>query len=132
VLSLLLEQARELRAGRRLSGTLNARHHDDGGTGVREHERPMLPAERRGQLVTDDLHDLLRGREAPHDLLGERSRAHPGEEVIDDLEGDVGLEQRRAHALEGLIHLLGVELSPRLELLEDRVQTAGQRVEHAW
>ena len=57
--------------------------------------------------------------------------AHPREEVVGDLEGNVGLEQRGADALEGLIHLLRVELPPRLELLEDRVQTAGQRVEHA-
>ena len=92
----------------------------------------VLSAERGSELVPHHLHDLLRRREAAHHLLGKGPRPHPREEIVRHLEGDVGLEQRGADALQGLVHLLGMELASRLEFLEDRVQSAGQGVEHAW
>ena len=42
----------------------------------------------------------------------------------------VRLQQGRADVVEGGVHLLGVELAPRPELSEDRVETAAQRIEH--
>ena len=50
-----------------------------------------------GQLVVDDLHDLLAGRQALPDVLAERALAHVRDELLDDVEVDVGLEQREAH-----------------------------------
>ena len=58
--------------------------------------------------------------------------ANAAEEVVGDLHGDVGLQQRRADLAEGVVHLLGVELPSCSELLEDAVQAVGQRVEHKW
>ena len=48
------------------------------------------------------------------------------------VDGDVGLEQSRADLREGVVHLLGVELPPCAELLEDAVQAVGECVEHKW
>ena len=46
-----------------------------------------LGAHQLGQLLVDDLHDLLAGREALQHLLAERALAHAGDEVADDLRG---------------------------------------------
>ena len=56
----------------------------------------MSAPEQVGQLVVDDLDDLLAGREALQHLLAERTLAHALDEGADDLEVDVGLEQREA------------------------------------
>ena len=69
------------------------------------------PAQRDRELLVHDLHDLLAGREALHDLLGQRTVPHAREEVVGDLDGDVGLEQGRPHLTQGVVHLLGVELA---------------------
>ena len=52
------------------------------------------------------------------------------EEVVGDLDGDVGLEQGGADLGQGVVHLLGVELAPAAELLEDAVEAVAQSVEH--
>ena len=59
----------------------------------------------------DDLHHLLAGGEALHHLFGQRALAHPREEVVGDLDRDVGLEQRGAHVGQGVVDLLGMELA---------------------
>ena len=48
------------------------------------------------ELVVDDLHDLLAGRQALEDLRPDRLLADARDEVLDDLEVDVGLEQGQA------------------------------------
>ena len=50
----------------------------------------------RGQLLVDDLDDLLAGVEALEDLGADRALAHAGHEVLDHLEVDVRLEQGEA------------------------------------
>ena len=52
-------------------------------------------AEERQHLVADDLDDLLRRRQAPQDVLPHRPVAHAIDERLDDLEVDVGFEQRQ-------------------------------------
>ena len=51
-------------------------------------------AEEREHLVADDLDDLLRRREAAEHVLPHRPVAHAVDERLDDLEVDVGFEQR--------------------------------------
>ena len=57
-------------------------------------ERPVAGAEEADELVVDDLHDLLAGGEALQDLGANRLLADARDEVLDDLEVDVGLEER--------------------------------------
>ena len=47
------------------------------------------------------LHDLLAGTEALQHLLAERPLPHLGDEALDDLEVDIGLEQRQANLTHG-------------------------------
>src|SRR3989442_3120845 len=90
----------------------------------------MLATERDRELPIDDLHDLLPGREALHDLLRQGAAADTHQKVVGDLHRDVGFEQRGTDVAEGGVHLPGVELASRPELLEDAVQAVGERVEH--
>ena len=53
-------------------------------------------AEQRDHLVAHDPHDLLRRREAAQHVLPDRAVADAVDERLDDLEVDVGLEQRHA------------------------------------
>src|SRR4029453_3895023 len=64
------------------------------------------------------------------DRLGQRAVADPGQQVVGDLGGDVGVQQRDAHVGDRDVHLLGVELAARTQLPEDVVETAGECVEH--
>ncbi len=90
----------------------------------------MLAAEGDRELLVHHLHDLLGGRDALHDLLGQGPDADAIEQVIHHIDRDVGLEQGRADLPERVLHLFRVELAPRTKLLEDTVQTVAQCVEH--
>ena len=61
-----------------------------------EGELGVAAAHERDQLLVHDLHDLLRRREALHDLGAEGALLDVGDELAHDLEVDVGLEQRQA------------------------------------
>ena len=65
--ALLDEVAGELRGRGRLAGALEADERDHGGVALQV-ERPIAAAEQRDELVVDDLHDLLAGRQALEDL----------------------------------------------------------------
>ncbi len=58
----------------------------------------------------DQLDDLLAGVEALEDVVAERLGLHPRDEVLDDLEVDVGLEEREADLTHSLVD--GVLVQP--------------------
>ena len=64
------------------------------------------------------LYDLLARRDALQHLLSERALAHLGDEVLDDLEVDVGLEQGQADLPHGTRDRLLVELAAAAEVAE--------------
>ena len=69
-------------------------------------------AEQREHLVADDLDDLLRRRQAAEDVLPHRPIAHAVDERLDDLEVDVGFEQRQADLAQRRLDVL--RRQPRL------------------
>src|SRR6266576_4774971 len=88
----LLEPARQLARRGRLARTLQSGH---------EHDRWRLRGELYAcgvfakdldKLVAEDLDDLLSGREGGHDFLSDSFGADLIDELLDDLEVDVGLE----------------------------------------
>jgi hypothetical protein len=93
---LLAQEERELGRGGRLSRALEAGEQDHRRRAPAEGELRAAGAHQLGQLLVDDLHDLLAGREALRDVGAERALAHPRDEVLHDLEVDVRLEQREA------------------------------------
>ncbi len=98
---LLAQEERELRGGRRLARALEAREQDHRRRTAGERELRVAAPHERGQLLVDDAHDLLPGREALRHVGAERPLAHPRDEVLHDLEVDVGLEQREADLAHG-------------------------------
>ena len=110
----------ELAGERRLTGALQAGEHDDGRRLLGELEPALLAAEDRDQLVVDDLHDLLGRVERLVDLVAEGALAHLAGEVLDDLEGDVGVEQGAADLADGSVDVRGGELALAAQVAEGR------------
>src|SRR4051812_11187129 len=91
---LLPEPARELGRRRGLARALEAGHQDHGRRPGRERQPGRRAAHQRGELLVDDLDDLLAGVELLGDLHPGRPLLDRVRELLDDLEVDVGLEQR--------------------------------------
>ena len=115
VLALLGQPLRELARGRRLARALQAQQQDHARPLVRRLQSAFGIAEERDHFVADDLDDLLRRRQAPEHILPQRAIAHAVDERLDDLEIDVGFEQREANLAERRLHVLGSQpcLAPK-------------------
>ena len=90
----------------------------------------MRVAEQREHLVADDAHDLLRRRQAAQDLLVHRPIAHAIDEGLDDLEVDVGLEQRQPDFAQRRLDVRLGETCLAADRPEDVLQASAERVEH--
>ena len=88
----LAQQQRELCGRGRLARALEPREQDHGRRSPGEHELRAAGTHQLRQLLMDDLHDLLARGDALQDLLAQRPLSHLRDEVLDDLEVDVGLE----------------------------------------
>ena len=93
-------------------------------------ERPIAGRQQRGQLVVDDLHDLLAGGQALEDVGADRPLADPGDEVRDDLEVDVGLEQGEADLAHGGVDVGLAHPAAAGQVAEGLAQALAQGVEH--
>ena len=123
---------RELRRRGRLARALEAGEQDHRRRPARERElRAPLPHQ-LGQLLVDDLHDLLAGRQALQHLGAERACLHAHEELLDDLEVDVGLEQREADLAQRLVEILLGEDPAVAQARENALELVGERVEHGF
>ena len=89
--------ARELRGGGGFAGALQADHHDRNRRHRVEVDGLPFRAERGDQLVMDDLHHHLAGRDRLDDSRADRLLAHALGETAHHVERHVGLEQRAAH-----------------------------------
>ena len=69
-----------------------------------------------------DLHDLLARAEALQHLLAERPLPDLGDEALDDLEIDVGLEQREPDLTHRTRDRLLVQLAPAPQVAEGALQ----------
>src|SRR5205823_9037188 len=128
--ALLEEEERELAGGRGLPGALQAREEDRRRWALREGEPRVGGAEELGQLLVDDLHDLLAWREALPHVLAERTLAHVRHELLDDPEVDVGLEEGEANLAHGAGDRLLVEDTAPAEVAEGALELLAERVEH--
>ncbi len=78
----------------------------------------------------DDLHDLLARLEALEDVLPQRPFPYCADELLDHLEVDVRLEERKADLTRGARDRLLVEARPAAEVAEGVLESVGERVEH--
>ena len=124
--ALASEQEPELRGCRRLARALQPGEQDHGRRAA-ECEPRVAGAHQRGQLLVDDLHDLLARGEAPQDVLAERAFLDRGSEVARDLEVHVRLEQREPDLAHRLRDGVLVETAAATETAERRLELV-QRV----
>jgi len=125
------QKARELRRRGRLSGALQAGHQDHRGRPRRERDPRARAAHQRGELLADDLHDLLAGVQLAEHVGAQAALLDRRRERLDDLEVDVGLEQREADlAHRGADVVLG-QRSARADVGERCLELLGERVEHS-
>ena len=97
--------------------------------GVRELGAAL--AHDRGQLVVDDLHDLLPRGEALRHLDTGGALPDARDEVLDDLEVDVRLEKGETDLPHRLGQVLFGQRPMAPEVAEGRLQLVGKCVEHA-
>ncbi len=130
-MALLLEHVGELGAGRGLARTLQAHEHDDVGRAVlHEDELALGGAKQLGELVEDDLHDVLGGRQRREHLSRKALLLALGHEVLDDTEVDVGLEQGHANLAHRDIDVVLGEAALAAKLVEGICKAVGEVVEH--
>ena len=121
--ALLPQQERELRRGRRLTRALQAGEQDHRRRPARERKLRAAGPHQGGQLVVDGLHDLLARLQALQNLLAKGALAHLGDELLDDLEVDVGLEQGETDLAHGPGDRLLVELSAPAKVAESALES---------
>ena len=129
-LALRLQPARELARERRLARALQAAQEDHGRRLRGERQRRAGAAEQLGQLLVDDLDDLLARRQALEHVAADRALAHRGDERADDLEVDVRLEQREADLAHGGVEILLGQRAALAQLAERGLEFVGEVVEH--
>ena len=100
---LLTQIARELGGRGRLARALQPGHQDHRRRTRREFDLLGLAAHQRGQLVVDDLDDLLTGVELADHVGAERPLLDRVGEALDDLEVDVSLQQREPDLTHGAV-----------------------------
>src|SRR5262249_6853964 len=87
-------------------------------------------AEEREHLVPDNLDHLLGRSQAAQDFLIERALANAIDERLDDLEVDVGFEQRHPDFPEARLDRFFRQPSFAANRAEDILEAAAERVEH--
>jgi hypothetical protein len=130
-LPLLAQEESKLGCGGRLTRALQTGEEDDRRRTSRERKlRAPGPHERR-QLLVHDLHDLLTRREALQHLGTRCTLLHRGDELLDDLEVDVGLEQRESDLTGRPGQVLVGKTATAGQVAESGLELVGEGVEHA-
>jgi len=128
--ALFLEQVSQLYGRRGLTGALQTHEHDDIGDAVTKDELALGGAKHLGELVEHDLDDVLRRRQRLHDLGGHAALLGLGDELLDDLEVDVGLEQRHANIAHGRSNIGLGQLALAAQAVKCVVEAIAQGIKH--
>ncbi len=128
-MAVLREPLGELAGEGRLAGALQAGEHDDGRRTLGELEAALLAAEDRDELLVDDLHDLLGRVERLTEARLHRPLAHGAGELLDDVEVDVGVEQRAPDLAHGAVDIGGGQPALAAEVRECLSEPVGERAE---
>ncbi len=116
----------QLPAGGRLPGALQADQHHDRRR-LRVHGQfAGRPAEGVDQLLVDDLDDLLGRRQALGQLGPGGLLLDPADEALDDLEVDVGFEEREAYLPGDLVDFLLPQAAAAAHAGEDALEPVGE------
>ena len=129
--SLGFQLARQLGGSRRFSGALQADHHDDGGRHGAELQRLTTLAEHRGQLVVDDLDELLSGRNRAQLRDTDGLLLDPLEKFTGELKVDIGLEEDTTDFAESFLYVRFVEDATSAKTRERGLEFFTELVKHS-
>ena len=126
----LLEPVGQLARGGGLAGTLQSGHQHDRRRLRGELQLGGVFAQDADQLVANDLDHLLGGRERRHHLLAQRLLADVVNQFFDDLEVDVGLEQRHADFFQRFADVLFRQRALSAQVLKGALQLICKVLKH--
>ena len=115
--------------GRRLARTLQADHEDADRWGGGEVDRVGVRTQHLDKLVMDDLDDHLARLDRLEDSGADGLCTHAVDEGADDIQRDVGLEQRAPHLAHRLPDIALGEGAATGQLVEDARQPVGKILE---
>jgi hypothetical protein len=115
---ILLQPLRQLSGRGRLSRSLQPDDHHRVRPARREEQPARRSAEHLDHLVVHDLDDLLPRRKLLIDLLPDRLRSDPLNEILDDLEVHVGFEQRDSDLAHRQIEMLRRQATFAAQILD--------------
>src|SRR5216684_3158689 len=126
----LRQPHRQLARRRRLAGALQPEQQDDAWPLAGGLEASFGVAKEGHHLIADNPDDLLRRGEAADHVLPHRAIAHAVDERPDDLEVDVGFEQRESNLAQRSLDVLRRQPRFSPERLERILEACGERLEH--
>src|ERR1051326_5995589 len=112
------------------TGALKPHQHEDLRRRAFQVQVGVLAAQKPRQLLVDDLDELLIRGEALEHLLAQRLGFERVEEALDDLEVDVGFEQRHAHVPKRVVDVVFADFPLAAEFLESQLQLVSEVLEH--
>ncbi len=136
LLAVLAEPVGQLARLGGLTGALQTDEHEDGGRRSGELNLAaaiLLAAEHGDQFLVDEAKDLLRRCDATQHLGADGRHGaflHARDELFDQLEIDIGLEQRLAHLAHGLGHVLLGDPALATQALEDTFEPLRETFKH--
>ena len=89
-----------------------------------------MAAEDVDELVADDFDDLLGGREGGEDFLAHGLRLDGLDELLDDLEVDVGLQQRHADLAQRRLDVGFAQRAAAAQAVEHPCQAIAKALKH--
>ena len=129
-MALALQEVCELRGSRRFTRTLKADEHDDVGYAAGKHQLRIGLAQKRRELIQDDLDDVLGGRQGVENLRLEAARLGRGDEFLDHFEIDVRLKQRHAYLAHGRVDILFGQAAFGFQPGKNTLEAIREIVEH--
>src|SRR5687768_2770171 len=126
-----LELARQLGRRGRFPGALQADHHDDGRRHRAQLQTLASLAQHRGELVVDDLHQLLGGRYGLELRDADRLLLDALEELARQREVDVRLQEDATHLAEALLDVSLSENAASTKARKSGLEFFGKLVEHS-
>ena len=112
------------------TGALQAHEHDDVGDAAGEHQLAIGTAEQLGELVGDDLDDVLRRGQGVEHLGIKAALLGARHELLDHLEVNVGFEHGHAHLAHGGVYVVLGQAALAAQAREDALQAIGKVIEH--
>jgi hypothetical protein len=105
-----------------LAGPLQPDDKEYAGRLVGESQAGFVRTENFDQLFIDDLDDLLGGGQRGEHFLAHGLHLDGLDELFDNLEIDVGFQERHANFAQGAFHILGRKFAFAAQVFEDPLQ----------